>query len=332
MDLKTLLNIEEWEKVQDEVAQLTGTAIITVDYKGIPVTKHSRRTEFCSIIRENPISRKRCFKCDSMAGLEAVRANEPFIYLCHCGIVDVAVPIVINNVYLGAVMFGQVRLANSTSLEGKVKRLMGEFNSFQPDAGDAQKHLLQLYRKLPEMEYSRIVDIATMLKSFVNYIIITSIKHRNTLLRQEYETLISKENKTQSAYNKAPSNFEENKMDIIKGIAPSIPIFSPIYPAVSYMCEDISRFVTLREMAVLCKISPSYLSKLFLKELGENFSVYQCRQKIELAKKLLHDEQKSVAQIAYALGFQDASYFVKVFKKFAMTTPASYRRKLKGQI
>ena len=54
-DLKTLLDIPLWEKVQDQLAKLTGTAIITIDLKGIPATKHSCRTEFCSVIRENPV-------------------------------------------------------------------------------------------------------------------------------------------------------------------------------------------------------------------------------------------------------------------------------------
>ena len=57
LDLKTILDIPMFEHLQDALAKATGTAIITVDYKGTPVTKHSCRTEFCSVIRENPVSR-----------------------------------------------------------------------------------------------------------------------------------------------------------------------------------------------------------------------------------------------------------------------------------
>ncbi|MEI3102362.1 MAG: PocR ligand-binding domain-containing protein [Oscillospiraceae bacterium] len=46
LDLKTLLDIPLWEKVQDELAKLTGTAVITIDFKGNPITKHSCRTDF----------------------------------------------------------------------------------------------------------------------------------------------------------------------------------------------------------------------------------------------------------------------------------------------
>ena len=41
--LSDLLDIPMWEKVQDQLAELTNTAIITIDFKGNPITKHSCR-------------------------------------------------------------------------------------------------------------------------------------------------------------------------------------------------------------------------------------------------------------------------------------------------
>lgn len=54
--IENVLDIPLWEKMQDRLAELTGTAIVCIDIKGKPVTKHSGRTEFCSIVRENPAS------------------------------------------------------------------------------------------------------------------------------------------------------------------------------------------------------------------------------------------------------------------------------------
>ena len=152
LDLKSILDIPLWEKIQDEYARLTGTAIITIDYKGNPITKHSCRTDFCSVIRENPVSRKRCYRCDALAGLEAVRLGRPYIYLCHCGIVDVAVPVTVGDRYLGAVMFGQVRIPNNDT-DAKVERLVSEISSFQAESETARQDLLEMYERLPEMEY-----------------------------------------------------------------------------------------------------------------------------------------------------------------------------------
>lgn len=156
-DMKNVLDIPLWERMQDQLAKMTGTAIVSIDYKGNPMTKHSGRTEFCSVIRENPVSRKRCYRCDALAGLEAVRLERPYIYLCHCGIVDVAVPVMVGDKYLGAVMFGQVRLVNKD--REKAVRLVNEISSFQAEEDAARKDLLEKYEKLPEMEYERIVEI-----------------------------------------------------------------------------------------------------------------------------------------------------------------------------
>ena len=185
-DIKTILDIPRWEAVQDQLAKATGTAIITIDYKGTPITKHSMRTDFCNIIRENPISRKRCQKCDSLAGLEAVRLNQPFIYLCHCGIVDVAVPITVGDQYLGAVMFGQVRISNGS--DAGVERLVNEISAVHTDdaVSALQPDLRELYQRLPEMEYERIRGIAEMINAIVQYIVARAVDNRARMMSYEW--------------------------------------------------------------------------------------------------------------------------------------------------
>ena len=108
--LDKILNIEKWQKLQDSLALITGLAIITVDYKGVPITRHSSRRDFCGHIRNNPSLFKLCQKCDSRGGLEAVRISSPYIYKCHCGIVDIAIPIIVDNQYIGAIMAGEVKI------------------------------------------------------------------------------------------------------------------------------------------------------------------------------------------------------------------------------
>ena len=96
LNIKSVLDIPEWEKLQDQFARLTGTAIVTIDYKGNPVTKISECSDFCAKIRDNPATRKRCSKCDALAGLEAVRLNKPFIYQ-HC--LKQSIQILVRNLF-----------------------------------------------------------------------------------------------------------------------------------------------------------------------------------------------------------------------------------------
>jgi len=323
MDLKTLLDVPLWERVQDELAKLTGTAIITIDFKGNPITKHSCRTDFCSVIRENPISRKRCFRCDALAGLEAVRLERPFIYLCHCGIVDVAVPVLVGDKYLGAVMFGQVRIPQGDT-EGKVERLVNEISSFQPDDAAARSDLMEMYERLPEMEYKRIVEIADLLNSIVNYIVDRAIERHNQ--EQRYEWLLRS-----GSGNVGGGEIQELRELSVPATSvidseETVPKSSPIYPAIAYLQDHRHELVAMSDMAQLCHLSPSYFSRLFRRETGETFINYMNRQKVQWAKEMLKNSNTPVSQIAAELGYMDSSYFINVFKRFEGTTPLVYRQ------
>lgn len=324
LDLKTLLDIPLWEKVQDELAKLTGTAIITIDFKGNPITKHSCRTDFCSVIRENPISRKRCFRCDALAGLEAVRLGRPYIYLCHCGIVDVAVPVMVGDRYLGAVMFGQVRIPNNDT-EAKVERLVSEISSFQAESDTARQDLLEKYQRLPEMEYKRIVAVADTINAMVNYIVDRAVNTENEAMT--YKFLLQNSNMHGSSVNSEIQELRNPALETdINEPEPEIPKSSPVYPAVAYVKSHRHEMVSMNNMAKLCHLSPSYFSRLFRRELGENFINYVNRKKIQWAKERLRSSNDSVVQIAQELGYMDSSYFISVFKKFEGITPLVYRQ------
>lgn len=323
-DLSTLLDVPLWESVQDQIAQLTGTAIITIDFKGNPITKHSCRTEFCGVIRENPIFRKRCYRCDALAGLEAVRLERPYIYLCHCGIVDVAVPVLVGDRYLGAVMFGQVRIPRSNS-DDRVKRLVSEISSFQAESECVRKDLLEMYEKLPEMEYDRIVQIAELISSMVNYIVDRAVKNMNDA--QTYHWLLR--------MSSEEGNLNGSEIQELTGSAPetitpeepsTVAKSSAVYPAITYIASHPGKAVSMADMADLCHLSPSYFSRLFHREVGEGFTSYVNRQKISIAKRQLRETNKSISQISAELGYLNISHFINLFKRFEGITPLNYRQ------
>ena len=61
--------------------------------------------------------------------------------------------------------------------------------------------------------------------------------------------------------------------------------------------------------------------------MGENFVSYVNRTKVEYSIELLKNSNKSINTLAEELGYTDASYFIKVFKRYAGTTPLSFRRR-----
>ena len=322
-DMKNILDIPLWERMQDQLAKMTGTAIICIDYKGNPMTKHSGRTEFCSVIRENPVSRKRCYRCDALAGLEAVRLERPYIYLCHCGIVDVAVPVMVGDKYLGAVMFGQVRLVNKD--KEKAVRLVNEISSFQAEEDAARKDLLEKYEKLPEMEYEHIVEIADLIDSIVRYTVDRAVKARNRDETYKWLMNTNSEQLTGEAEIQEislPVRIHEPERAETMQVKPS----SVIYPAIAYINDHLKDGISMKEMADLCHLSPSYFSRTFNRETGESCANYINRRKIALAKELLRETSKSISQIAEEAGYINISNFIAVFKRLEGVTPSVYRQ------
>lgn len=90
--------------MQDAIALETHLAIILVDYRGKPVSNHNQVQPFCQLVRNNPKLNAYCEKCDARGSLEAVHRGTPFIYRCHFDIVDIAIPIMVENHYMGAIM------------------------------------------------------------------------------------------------------------------------------------------------------------------------------------------------------------------------------------
>ena len=84
--------------------------------------------------------------------------------------------------------------------------------------------------------------------------------------------------------------------------------------------------LTLGEVASKIGITPNYLSSIFGKDDGENFSEYLNRIRIQKAAQLLKSSSMSIDNIAHEVGYSDSFYFSKVFRKLIGITPREYRK------
>ena len=72
-------------------------------------------------------------------------------------------------------------------------------------------------------------------------------------------------------------------------------------------------------------MSKSYFCRIIKEELGCTFTEYVNRLRIERSKVLLRSSGISIAEVACAVGFDDQSYFTRIFKKQTGVAPGKYR-------
>lgn len=94
-----------------------------------------------------------------------------------------------------------------------------------------------------------------------------------------------------------------------------------------FLDRNLYRDLSVEEAATHVGLSTSYFSLLFKQTFGETFIEYVTRQRMERAKSMLAETQKSVAQIAKEVGYAERRYFTKVFMKYTGDNPTDYRSK-----
>jgi len=86
--------------------------------------------------------------------------------------------------------------------------------------------------------------------------------------------------------------------------------------------------ISLSTLSELFHINSAHLSETFKNHVGENFSDYLVKLRMNKAEKLLKDEQLKIIDVANLVGFSSSGYFSTVFKKHTSQTPVEYRRSI----
>ena len=93
-----------------------------------------------------------------------------------------------------------------------------------------------------------------------------------------------------------------------------------------YLEDNYMFDLSLDSVGEILHISPAYLSAQFKKYQKMNFLDCLTELRINAAKELLADPFRSSAEVASMVGYEDASYFARAFKKRTGMTPTQYRR------
>jgi AraC-like DNA-binding protein len=98
-----------------------------------------------------------------------------------------------------------------------------------------------------------------------------------------------------------------------------------IAEAKDYVLEHLDTPISLSDIAAHLDISPYHLSHLFSEESGFTLSSYLLNARMERAADLLADPNRRIADVAYAVGYEDPNYFGKVFRRHFGCPPGTFR-------
>jgi AraC-like DNA-binding protein/ligand-binding sensor protein len=105
---------------------------------------------------------------------------------------------------------------------------------------------------------------------------------------------------------------------------------SALRRAERFIWENYTRKICLKEIAEASGLSAPYFSSIFKEEMGENLSTYLNRLRVERAATMLIESDMSLNKIAEACGFEDQSWFSKIFKSYTGKSPGKYREQGEG--
>lgn len=94
---------------------------------------------------------------------------------------------------------------------------------------------------------------------------------------------------------------------------------------IRYIQVKYSEDITVEDIAYICGLNRSYLTRLFKDATGYTPQQYLINYRMKIAKTLLKKENHPVQQVAFMVGYSDSFTFSKAFKKIVGLSPTEYR-------
>ena len=98
--------------------------------------------------------------------------------------------------------------------------------------------------------------------------------------------------------------------------------------AVEYIRAHCMKPITRDQVAQVVGCSPSHLSVMFTKAMGHTFKGVLLRYRMDRAKDLLRETDKTITEIAFEVGYREPGYFSTAFKRVTGITPGQHRRRV----
>ncbi len=205
--------------------------------------------------------------------------------------------------YLKKDFSDQVRLGQWDQLKSSISQLIQTYEIEGFEMQQAQQLVLEALWSIWSIMSELGIETATPIYNY------QTLNYRQ--LRSETTNLLIEIKKS---YDIHYENLEANTIHQIK----------------QYIMDNSQLNISLETLSNKVGLSPIYISKMFKEKLGVNYIDFLTECRIEKAKKMLADPDKSIKEITLEIGYHEPNYFSKVFKKMCNVTPREYRKTLLG--
>ena len=93
-----------------------------------------------------------------------------------------------------------------------------------------------------------------------------------------------------------------------------------------YIRSNLKNDITMEQIADLTHLNPDYTTRIFRNITGMTIRGYLIKKRMERAKTLLQTTGLSVSEVAMESGYDNFSYFIRVFRQYFGVTPKQFRR------
>lgn len=158
-DILNLFGQKRLEEIQHTISEATGLGMVILDYKGDAITEEKGFSSFCRNMRSGEKTSALCRYSDVYGSSQALARKSSYIYFCPCGLMEVAIPIIVKNHYLGALYAGQVRCDNAPKEVSRLARMFESELAECPLSAQQKK----MYKSTPVFDYERFVHTADLI-------------------------------------------------------------------------------------------------------------------------------------------------------------------------
>lgn len=104
--------------------------------------------------------------------------------------------------------------------------------------------------------------------------------------------------------------------------------YKNVYAIADYLSENYTQNISLEDLAEHFFLSKYYICRVFKEVTGYNVNEYIHINRIQYAKQLLEETDRSIADISEIVGYGSVTHFEKMFKTYMTISPLKYRKTL----